>query len=130
MSGRRVLTAEEIFISEDLPKVWVPTPEWKPAEFNGDECGLYVTTLDAREKETWEDEVTNNRGERDASKMGVIMATAAARSCVDESGNRIFTIDQIEKIAKKSAVPVSRIWTAFRKLNTVTDADVSELAKN
>lgn len=129
-SERRVLKADEIFITEDLVRVWVPTPEWKPAGSNGEECGVYVTTLDGRDKEQWEDEITDAKGNRDANKVGMLMATALSRSCVDGQGNRIFSVDQVGQIAKKSGVVLARLWAAFRKLNVITDADVSEMVKN
>lgn len=129
-SGRRVLTAEEIFICDDLPREWVPTPEWRVPSANGDECGLYIATLDAVEKEKWEDEITNSKGERNTNKTGLIMASAVARAGVNENGERIFTTAHVEKLANKSGHVVSRLWQTFRKLNIVTDEDVKELAKN
>lgn len=121
-SGRRVLTAEDIFICDDLPREWVATPEWRASNANGDECGVYVCTLDAVEKEKWEEEY--------ARKIGIIMSSALSRACVNENGDRIFTGEQIEKLSKKSGLAVSRLWQVFRKLNVVTDADVNEQAKN
>lgn len=127
---RRVLTSEEIFISNDLPREWVSTPEWRPADANGDECGLYVSTLDAASKEQWESEITTRLGERDEDKTGLVMALALSRSCVTEAGERIFTPDQVERLSRKSGPVVTRLWSVFRRMNVVTDADVSELAKN
>ena len=121
---KRVLTAAEIFICKDLHRVWVPTPEWTPADTNGDECGVYVTTLDARQKEKWETDLQNMRNE------GTGMASALALSCVTETGDRVFTTQDIEKIADHSGLVVGRLWQVFRALNIVTDTDVSELVKN
>lgn len=127
---RRVLTAEEIFVCDDLPREWVPTPEWRNESVNGDECGLYVTTLEALEKEQWESDITTSKGEPDKGKTGLVMASALARACVDDSGHRVFTTEQVDRISRKSGAVVARLWKAFRKLNVLTDADVSELAKN
>lgn len=122
MSSRRVLTAEEIFICDDLPREWVPTPDWRPPDANGEDCGLYVITLDAVEKEKWE--------EAYAGKTGIIMASALSIACVNENGERVFTTEQIEKLKRKSGLTVARLWQTFRKLNVVTDVDVSEQVKN
>lgn len=130
MSSKRVLTAEEIFVSDDMRREWVATPEWRPSDCNGDECGLYVSTLDAVEKEKWEDEITNSKGERDTGKTGFVMASALARACVNDSGARVFTTEQVDRLARKSGAVVARLWQVFRKLNVLTDADVSELVKN
>lgn len=127
---RKILNAEEIFVSQDLPRQWVPTPEWKPAGTNGIDCGVFITTLDAAEKERWEDEITNAAGKTDSSKIGVVMASAIARSCVDENGERIFSMSQVDRLSKKSGVVVTRLWSVFRQLNVMTDTDVGELAKN
>lgn len=127
---RCVLNAEQILASDDLVRVWVSTPEWKTPDMNGDECGVYVTTLDGREKEHWEEEITDARGLRDKAKVGILMATALSRSCVDEGGNRIFTAEQVEKIAGKSGAVLVRLFKVFRQLNVITDADMDEMVKN
>lgn len=127
---RRVLTPDEIFISNDLPREWVSTPEWRPENANGDECGLYVSTLDAASKEQWESEVLTSRGEPKSDKAGLVMALALSRSCVDESGQRVFNVDQVEQLSRKSSAVIGRLWTVFRRLNLVTESDVSELVKN
>ena len=128
--NRRVLTADEIFICNDLPREWVATPEWTAPGVNGDECGLYVSTMDAASKEQWEDRITDSRGQRDSSKVGIMMASALACVCVDEAGDKVFTAEQVDQLSHKSGAVVVRLWQAFRKLNVLTDADVSDLAKN
>lgn len=126
--SRRVLTADEIWAAGDIHKEWVAIPEWRPQDANGDECGVYVTTLDWREKLQWESECTDDKGKALSNEL--VIATGLAHSCVDESGNRLFTAENITKLDQKSGAVVVRLWKAFQRLNVFTDADVSELAKN
>lgn len=128
-SGRRVLTAEEFFICK-LPREWVSLPELKPADSNGDDPGVYVTTLDTRAKELWQHDVTQGTGKVAAGKLGSVKASALSRACVNEDGNPIFTTEQIDQISSVACTATDRLWEVYERLNVTNDAAVREAVKN
>lgn len=112
------LTAEQILAADDLGLLKVSVREW------GGEVFIRVMTvgeLDAYQKE-WV-------GKRETG-VDNFRAKFLARCLCDEHGQRLFTDEQIEKLAAKSAKVVSRLFDKAAAHNAITDKDVEELAKN
>lgn len=129
-SVKRVLTAEQIWASVgDIKREWVPTPEWGEPCVNGDENGVFVTVLDADAKERWEDEVLARNGQPNRANLGKLKSISASYGCVNDAGERVFTVEDVERLRKRSGNVVARIFDVFCRLN-VTKVDIEELVKN
>jgi hypothetical protein len=112
------LTAEQIIAANDLGMVKVTVKEW-----GGD---VYLRVMTVGERDSWEREWIGKR------ETGIenFRAKYLARCLCDEAGNRLFTDDQIDLLAKKSARTISPLFDKALEVNSMSDKDVEELAKN
>lgn len=112
------LTAEQILAADDLGLVKVNVPEW-----GGD---VFIRVMTVGELDAYQQEWAANK------QTGVdnFRAKFLARCLCDESGTRLFSDDEILKLASKSAKVVSRLFDKAAQHNAITEKDVEELAKN
>jgi len=90
----------------------VATPEWP--EQNGQ---VFVRTISAKENDAYEDAVSRNMD--NARARLVVMAAC------DESGQRIFEDNDVERVGNMPASVVARIWGVARKLAIGDGLDVA-----
>jgi hypothetical protein len=112
------LTAEQILAADDLGLLKVSVKEW------GGEVYIRVMTvgeLDAYQRE-WV-------GKRDTGVENFRTKFLAKCLC-DQAGQRLFSDEQIETLAAKSAKVVGRLFDKAAAHNAITEKDVEELAKN
>lgn len=112
------LTAEQILAADDLGLLEVKVKEWGGSVFIR---VMTVGELDAYQRE-WV-------GKRDTG-VDNFRAKFLARCLCDEKGQRLFTDEQVEQLAAKSAKVVGRLFDKAAAHNAITDKDVEELAKN
>ena len=112
------LTAEQILAADDLGLLEVKVKEWGGSVFIR---VMTVGELDAYQKE-WV-------GKRDTG-VGNFRAKFLARCLCDQAGQRLFSDEQIEQLAAKSAKVVGRLFDKAAAHNAITEKDVEELAKN
>lgn len=115
------LSRDAILNSADLPMEKIHIPEW-----GGD---VYIRTICAGDRDSFEESISSGAKDR-KSNMKNFRARLAVLCCVDASGNRLFTENDIEALGKKSCKALDRILTVSRKLNGFSDNDVEELVKN
>jgi hypothetical protein len=112
------LTAEQILAADDLGLLKVNVKEW------GGEVFIRVMTvgeLDAYQRE-WV-------GKRETGVEN-FRTKFLARCLCDQGGQRLFSDEQIEALAAKSAKVVGRLFDKAAAHNAITEKDVEELAKN
>ena len=112
------LTADQILAADDLGLLKVNVKEW------GGEVYIRVMTvgeLDAYQRE-WV-------GKRDTGVEN-FRTKFLARCLCDQAGQRLFSDEQIESLAAKSAKVVGRLFDKAAAHNAITEKDVEELAKN
>jgi hypothetical protein len=117
-----MLNKQQILQANDLKRELVHVEEW-----GGD---VYVRALTAGEKDRHEAEWL---GEQDIEKKARIYASRSrllARTLVDESGNRLFTDNEMEILEAKASVPMQRLYEVAQRLNAFTEAAVEGLVKN
>ena len=112
------LTAEQILAADDLGLLEVKVKEWGGSVFIR---VMTVGELDAYQRE-W-------IGKKETG-VDNFRAKFLARCLCDDKGQRLFTDEQIEQLAKKSAKVVSRLFDKAAAHNAITEKDVEELAKN
>jgi hypothetical protein len=114
-----LLTKEQILKAHDIKTIDVDVPEW------GGVIRLSQVMGCARDR--WEESFFDGKGNRVKENF---RARMLSMSIVDEDGNLMFSMDDINELGKKSAVVLDRLFAESRKLNAVTDEDIEELAKN
>lgn len=113
----KYLTAETILSADDFRYEDVECPEWggtvRVRSLSGGQRS--VITQRVQDKET-----------EDLEELLTVMG------CVDETGNRIFTNKDIEKLQKKSNAPISRISKKIMELSGIGNAGeaVEDAKKN
>jgi len=112
------LTAEQILAADDLGLLEVKVKEWGGSVFIR---VMSVGELDAYQKE-W-------IGKRETG-VDNFRAKFLARCLCDEKGQRLFSDEQVEDLARKSAKVVGKLFDKAASHNAITDKDVEELAKN
>jgi len=113
---------EQILAADDRPVEQLYVPEWN--------LTVSLRTISAGERDAF----GASNDPRLSGGKPVNYATLRARFCalvlVDEAGQRIFSDDDIEALAAKSANAIDRVWEAASKLNRMAEEDIGELAKN
>jgi hypothetical protein len=119
---KRILTREAILEASDINVELVDVPEWGGA--------VYVRTMTGAERDAFEATMVEKRGKDFEVNLRNLRAKLAAFTVVDEHGNRLFSEEDIQILAGKSAAALQRIFNVASRLSGVSAEDVQELAKN
>ncbi len=114
----KVLTRDEIAGVQDLQLQRVEVPEW-----GGD---LYVRGMTGAERDAFLAGALDGKGNVDLHNM---TAKLVASTAVDGAGRRIFTDEDVEMLAAKSAAALSRVFTVASRLSGISKEDVEGLGK-
>jgi hypothetical protein len=109
MTNGSYLTREQIFAALDLPVKDVDVPEW------GGHIGLRV--MSGTEREEFEGSVLEAK-ERDESTKE-FRAKLVAFCAVDANGERLFSLEHLEALGKKSAVVIDRLADVCLRINAM-----------
>ena len=127
----KLLTAADILACEDLPRALVALPLWKGS--------VWVRALTLREqdeiraKAASQMTVVGNQKtglfevKEGASRIREIRAYTVALGAIDESGNRLFSDDQVSALDQKSAAMVDLLFAKITELSSMTPEEISEL---
>lgn len=122
-----LLTRDKILSADDIRSERVKVPEW------GGE--VIVREMTGEERDEWEGSVVR-REEGEDGKAAVIIdpanmrAKLVALTVVDEKGERIFTMDDVEALGKKSGKALDRVVDKAKNLSKITDEDLEDLGKD
>jgi hypothetical protein len=117
--------AAQIMAAEDLGILKVTVKEWADKEGKPVTLGIRVMTVG--ERDAYEREWI---GKKETGIENFRAKFLARCLCHPETGDRLFTDEQIEKLAGKSAKVVSKLFDKAMKHNAMTADEVEELAKN
>lgn len=109
-----MLTADAIRSINDVKIEKLEIPEW-----NG--C-LYIRSFSAAVRES-----ISTRTEEMKSKS--LMARFVVASACDESGNLLFTNEDVDALGKKDARVMQRIFKAILNLNAIGDMALTDAVK-
>jgi hypothetical protein len=123
---KKGLTAAAILAADDLPTIWIQTPEW------GKNSGVWVRGMSGAERDEFEMRVSGLDGGGNQVKMNYInlRASLVASCVVDDDGKRLFSGDQVEALGRKSGAVLDRLFDASRKASGIGEDDVKALSKN
>lgn len=126
--GLRLLTRAEDILGKHPPaREEVPTPEW------GEGTGVLVQAMTAAQRIAWQASgAVNVRDEtgrivrKDIDPDWDSTTTLVICSVVDEAGNPVFTLSQLEALEGESARPIERIADVARRLSGLRPEDQQE----
>src|ERR1700747_3724714 len=95
VNGKAALTLEQILTPRELPKEFVPVPEW------GD-GGVWVGVMSGAQRDAWEGAIQDRGNAR---------AKLILYSAVREDGKPLFEPEHIERLGAQSSVVLDRLAT-------------------
>ena len=120
------LTKDQILSCQDRQIEKVLTPEW------GEDGHIYVLSLTGKERDRFEaGSVLKDRksGEYDV-KMDNLRARLVTMTACTESGELLFSRDDVKQLGQRNAAVISRIYDVAARLSGITKQDLEELVKN
>lgn len=96
-------------------------------ELNGK---VRIRSMTAREKSQFERSFQSAKGKPLESRKAEIRERMIVAACVDESGNPLFTAENVEQLGRQNVRVIDRIVAEIHDLWGSTDEDVEDLAKN
>jgi len=112
------LTEEQILAADDMGLLELEVPEWGGS--------VHIRVMTVGERDSYENEWMVNK----SKGVDNFRSKFLQRVLCDENGELLFTAQEVDKLAKKSARVITRVWEAAMRHNALTDGDVEELAKN
>lgn len=125
------LSAEQILAADDLPRVRVDVPEWAPAGTDPKEACVYVRRMNGEELDQYEEAIRRHSDEQFnlVSRDGLRAVVVALTTC-DDSGQRLFSLEQVKSLEAKSGEVLQRIFSPAAELNGLTKGAQEKLEKN
>ena len=120
--AKRFLGRDALLAAADMATEDVYVPEW--------DASVRIKTLTGAERDYFESSIIRRDGKVVSQNLQNVRARLCALCIVDEAGQRVFGEEDEYALGRKSASALDRIFTAARRLNNLSDADVEELAKN
>jgi hypothetical protein len=117
-----LLKREDILSCVDIATELVSVPEW-----GGD---VMVKAMNGTERDAFEASMVEVRGKQQIMKMDNIRAKLVAKTVVDENGELVFSVGDIEALGRKSSAALDRVFAVSQRLSKLTQADVDDLVKN
>lgn len=112
------LTKQQILEADDLGLLEVSVPEWGGS--------VYIRVMSVGERDAYENDWLVNK----SKGVDNFRAKFVQKVLCNEKGELLFTREEVDQLAKKSAKVMSTLWEAAMKHNKLSESDVEELAKN
>ena len=106
-----IASAELLRSGVTLKRQEVPLPEF------GDGVSVYVRQLTAKEWSEFRMSMLNSKFEKDKDKLGELKERYIIFCMVDEAGQPIFSLDDLETVKQWPAIVVNRLNDAADALN-------------
>ena len=118
----RFLTRDEILGVDDLDFEDVSVPEW------GTDCGVRIRTGGAEDRDDFDKSILLRKGKNLEVNTKLMRVKLLARSIVDPETNKpVFTEADLERLAKKNARAIVRLYDVAARLWGITKEDVEVL---
>lgn len=118
-----MLKREDILAAQDMQSEDVDVPEW------GGTVRVSVMTGEARDQ--WDQGlVTVDAKGKAKANMGNIRARLVALTVVDETGQRLFTAEDVAELGRKNGAALNRVFEAAQRLNLLRAQDVEQAKGN
>ena len=117
-----LLSKTAILAAQDLQTEDVEVPEWGGA--------VRVRSFTGRERDAFEASMVRGDGKDRKVDLTNMRARLVGLTVIDETGQRLFTDDEVDLLGAKSGAALDRVFAVAQKLNGLSGADVEELSKN
>ena len=115
------LSADAILAFDDVQVRDVPVPEWGGT--------VRVRSLSGKERDAFEASLREQRGKETVTNTENVRAKLVARSLIDpETGERMFTDQQINALGGKNAAVLDRLYDVAAELSGMSES--GDLAGN
>jgi hypothetical protein len=119
-----ILSRDEILGADDLVYELVPVPEW------GKDKVVRVRSLSGTDRDAFESSLLVGSGKSQRIMTLNIRAKLCSLVMVDEAGNPLFNLNDVDALGRKSVAALDRVFEVAQRLSRITDKDVEEMAKN
>ena len=118
-----MLTKDQILEAGDLKTEAVEVPEWGGS--------VLVRTMTGADRDAFESSMitTLSDGTRKPN-MSNMRPKLVALTLVDETGNLLFSLDDVDRLALKSAAALERVFAAAQRINGLGVQAEEEAVKN
>ena len=117
-----LLSKTAILAVQDLQTEDVEVPEWGGA--------VRVRSFTGRERDAFEASMVRGDGRDRKVDLTNMRARLVGLTVIDETGQRLFTDEEVDLLGAKSGAALDRVFAVAQKLNSLSGADVEELSKN
>ena len=117
-----LLSKTAILAAQDLQTEDVEVPEWGGA--------VRVRSFTGRERDAFESSMVRGDGKDRKVDLTNMRARLVGLTVIDETGQRLFTDEEVDLLGAKSGAALDRVFAVAQKLNGLSGADVEELSKN
>jgi len=126
-SNKQSSIKKAILEVDDLQKIEVDVSEWWPSIGS-----VYVSEMSADARDEFEQYLAEvSRQQRDQNKQYAhIRGPLCAMCIVDANGERAFAFEDMEKLGKKNARALDKVFEEANKLNKVFGAEREDVEKN
>lgn len=116
------LTRDAILSVDDLQREEVDVPEWGGS--------VLVRGLSGRERDAYEATIISQRGSDVKLNLANARAKLIVRAVIDDEGRPLFSEDDVQALAAKSAIAIERVYAVAQRLSGMSKDDLDELTKN
>lgn len=118
-----ILTKNQILEADDLRTETVDVPEWGGS--------VLVRTMSGTDRDAFEASMITiaSDGSRKPN-MTNMRAKLVALTVVDEAGNLLFDVSDVDRLARKSAAALERVFAAAQRINGLGVEAQDDIAKN
>ena len=117
-----LLSKTAILAAQDLQTEDVEVPEWGGA--------VRVRSFTGRERDAFESSMVRGDGRDRKVDLTNMRARLVGLTVIDETGQRLFTDEEVDLLGAKSGAALDRVFAIAQKLNGLSGSDVEELTKN
>ena len=90
---------------------------------------MWVRTMTGAERDSFEASLFETKGNDTKQNLANMRAKLVARVVTDDSGNRLFSDKDVDRLGAKSARALDRIFKVAQRLNGIGQDAVEELTK-
>ncbi|MFE6305039.1 hypothetical protein [Nocardiopsis sp. NPDC057823] len=116
-----LLTADQILAVNDEAYEEVHVPEWGGS--------VRVRGITGKERDSFEASLVDKKTGQ-TSKLSNARARLVVMTVVDEEGRRLFSIEDVAALGKKSAAALERVFKVATRLAGMSDDDLAELIED
>ena len=120
-----ILTKEQILVATDTSIETIEVPEWGGS--------VQMRTLTGKERDAFETAIqrrTKIIGKNTRIDLTELKVTLLALTIVDETGNLLFSQEDLEALNSKSAKVINDLFEVAQRMNGLGDDAVEELQGN